>query len=939
MTRRNHSVGTSTPGLLVLYAVHAAAGLALEVALMKAAALLFGLDLPAVGTVLAIYVAGLAIGAALSEKLPHSASPVALFAALQEGLGVIVILMPEFLRISDFFFVMAAHGHDRMGIVVIRALLVAAAILPSAIAAGAVFPVICRIAEEDDAANRNRRLASLYALATIASGVGAWLSAFYLLPHAGLFNAMRLVGGAHLLIAGIAAWLARRSNTGAYAVSVRPVSGTATRGRSFASLLLAAVALGAALFASEVSWFAMLWRLMEPTPYVTGTALAAIILSMGLGGLVARRWLREEGAVRCMAASLAVASVSGLILCWSGPEIAQAIYRYFGPAESFDRFQAFAAALALSVVGLPSLAHGAALVALMAMVRERHGESGAAASFVSACHAAGGVVGSLAATFLLAQWVGAVTALAGISFLLGAGAILVLPRPDRKSFVWIAKAAPACALLFATTYAVVAAATSPGGANVIFQHEDGFGLTEVVRQEDGSLALVSNRIRNEGGDAPAQTYLERLQGYIPLLLHPHPKRVLAIGLGTGIAISPFRAGEVESLICVEISPGVIEASRHFTTANNDIMNNPKVRIVNADGRNFMKLNAEPYDLIVQELFFPYASGTSSLYTVEHYREIRRNLAPGGIAAQWISLSQIGPEELRTLVATFQEVFPSTHLCVTGVYLCLIGRETPWTVDAAALEARLGRPEIKEDLVFGRVRRIEDFLQMYLMGPEEAARFSKDAPLQTDAHLRIENNAARRGAELNTAGMGVTNLKQLRPFVAGARIVEKADTTTIARTAVSRACLIDAILARCSGDPEGGDRHYRAAYSAVPATPEPRSYLHDRADDLVRAGRETDALAYYDLLLEHDSSIVTARYNRGAALYRLQRFAEAAADFAILIATEPGNPDVLFHHANTLARLARYDDAAREYREVLWLQPDHERAQANLAEILRVTERG
>ena len=50
-----------------------------------------------------------------------------------------------------------------------------------------------------------------------------------------------------------------------------------------------------------------------------------------------------------------------------------------------------------------------------------------------------------------------------------------------------------------------------------------------------------------------------------------------------------------------------------------------------------------------------------LYTRECYQLVKRALAPGGIAAQWVPLHTLDPRDYLSIVRTMQSVFPHITL--------------------------------------------------------------------------------------------------------------------------------------------------------------------------------------------------------------------------------------------------------------------------------------
>jgi spermidine synthase len=118
----------------------------------------------------------------------------------------------------------------------------------------------------------------------------------------------------------------------------------------------------------------------------------------------------------------------------------------------------------------------------------------------------------------------------------------------------------------------------------------------------------------------------------PLLLRASPAwpaRVLQVGLGSAsITRFLYRHKPRSRLTVVEIVPEVVAAARHFFKLPDD----PKrVRIVVADGHDYLANPDEPFDLIVVDGFDE--SGRSGMLdTLPFYANCRARLGPDGILA-------------------------------------------------------------------------------------------------------------------------------------------------------------------------------------------------------------------------------------------------------------------------------------------------------------------
>lgn len=83
------------------------------------------------------------------------------------------------------------------------------------------------------------------------------------------------------------------------------------------------------------------------------------------------------------------------------------------------------------------------------------------------------------------------------------------------------------------------------------------------------------------GDVPTQLLL----GYIPMLLHPDPKVVAVVGLGSGITASAVCNFNVNDVDVFEINPLVAEVNHYFNQHNRSVLENEKVNLILADARN------------------------------------------------------------------------------------------------------------------------------------------------------------------------------------------------------------------------------------------------------------------------------------------------------------------------------------------------------------------
>jgi len=223
------------------------------------------------------------------------------------------------------------------------------------------------------------------------------------------------------------------------------------------------------------------------------------------------------------------------------------------------------------------------------------------------------------------------------------------------------------------------------------------GITAVTEQ-DGSRRLKLNNHYALGGTSA--TGDERMQAHLPLLLHPAPRRVAFLGLGTGISAGGATFHPVESITAMELVPEVIDAARaHFRDANAGVLEDPRTTVVADDARNFLRGSGERFDVIVGDLVVPWRQGEGALFTREQFAAARAALSPGGLFCQWLPLFQLTEEQLQIVLRTFLAEFPRAQVwrgdfSPTEPALALIATADGTQPDPAAVHRRLA--EMKPD---------------------------------------------------------------------------------------------------------------------------------------------------------------------------------------------------------------------------------------------------
>ena len=110
----------------------------------------------------------------------------------------------------------------------------------------------------------------------------------------------------------------------------------------------------------------------------------------------------------------------------------------------------------------------------------------------------------------------------------------------------------------------------------------------------------------------------------------------------------------EKVDVAELEPAILEVAERSALANEDVLQNPKVRVMLGDARELLRASRSEYDLIISEPSNPYRIGIASLFTTEYYEAARARLRPGGMFVQWIQGYEI---DAKTLAEACERMVP------------------------------------------------------------------------------------------------------------------------------------------------------------------------------------------------------------------------------------------------------------------------------------------
>ena len=728
---------------LTLMAASGFAGLGYQIIWTQQSSVWLGHESAAVLAVVAAFFGGLALGAlALGPRIERSRRPLRWYVGCEVLIAVWGSLLALLIGPAGSALLVATGVQPspvwQWTVAFLGMLLL---LLPATAAMGATLPAMERLFAPLRCAQRS--IAALYAANTTGAVLGVLASAFWLVPELGLARSAALCIALNLLCAGLALMAFSDTSAGAamppasaaapYPQPHPPPSAGAASARRAA---LARLALSGLLgIGYEVLVVRVLSQVSEDTVYTFAALLAVYLVGTAAGAAAYQRWRggREPWLAEHLPGLLAFVCLLGSASLWAAEQFKAAALAGLG--SSMAAAVSAEALLAVAAFGLPTLLMGALFSQLSAA---------ASAAGVSFGRALGiNTLGAAAAPLLFGVLLTPLLGPKATLLLIPLGYLaLAAPRNWRQPQVWLPAGLAAAVAVWAPALVFV---DLPEGARLVSYQEGAMAAVSVVEDAQGVSRLRINNRQQEGSSA--SLLFDGRQAVLPLLLHPAPQRALFLGLGTGMTVSAAAEDPGLQVDAVELLPEVISASAHFTQAFGQGEPNPRLHLLAADARRFVRTTAQHYDVIVADNFHPARSGSGALYTVQHFEAVRQRLAPGGLFCQWLPLHQLDLDTLRSIVQSFLRAYPEGQAMLANNSLLtpvlgLVGSTAALRFEPSAVANRLAHSQPAGSTARFGFHDEWAVLGSFVAGPASLRHFAGAAEANTDDRPVVAYRAPR-----------------------------------------------------------------------------------------------------------------------------------------------------------------------------------------------------
>jgi predicted membrane-bound spermidine synthase len=698
---RNDTPRVAVAGLLFL--LSGAAALVYQVAWQRLLVLHSGVGLYSVSLIVAAFMAGLGVGSLVVGRLSAmvgTTGALRAFALLELAIGAFG--MASSWIYYDWLYPRAVHLASPSWT---AGLLHFAALLPPTLLMGMSLPFLAR-AVVTDVAGAGRRIGWLYGVNMLGAAAGALATPWWLLPAGGVPGAVLVAAGANGLVGVTALALERRPGARdrepAAPTQPMPKATTAAEapgGRPL-GLWLALYALsGFVALSLEIVWFRLLDVAAKSTAFTFGTLLAVYLLGSAAGSLAAapfvarlQRPLRTFLLAQCALVGLSALAVIVLVQAPPRWPLVEWYLQYWAAYDFFPfghdpdpvHVTRLYVVLPLVLFFVPTVLMGFSFPVLQRAVQDDPAASGRRVGTLQAANIAGCTVGSLLVGLLLLAVLGTSGT---IRLLVGAGAVFALVglwhygrgfALPLAALVLLGGLLPGSERVWRRLHGLI------GEVGLVFFEEDGTGVVALTPDREGWRLSINGKGNSWLPYGRDHTIL----GAVPASVHPAPRRVAIVGLGSGDTVwaASYRP-ETTSTTVFEISrpqPRILQRFLGMVDMREVwyLLEDPRLRIRLEDGRKALEAEAASYDLIETDATWPETAGSGNLYSLEFFEAAARRLEVGGVMCTWAPTPRVH--------RTFRAVFP--HVLQDETAEILVGSRQPIPYEPEVWLARVGAGE-------------------------------------------------------------------------------------------------------------------------------------------------------------------------------------------------------------------------------------------------------
>ena len=668
--------------LLFIFFLSGISGLIYETIWARYLKLFLGHAAYAQALVLAVFMSGLALGSWYAGRVSkQSAQLFRLYAIVEIVIGCIALVFhavfTHMLEIS-LNQVLPALNNIQLANAYLW-LLASCLIAPQSFLLGTTFPLMANAFIQSFSRPSGNCLSLLYFSNSAGATLGVILCGFVLLGWSGLPGTISTAACLNIL-SGLCVLLIYPKHAQDTSLQARQ---SLNKSKLIYACLSIALLTGLSSFIYEIIWIRMLSMVLGSSTHAFELMLSAFILGIAIGGYLIRDRIDQFSKPMLALANIQILmgffAIISIVAYHFSYDLMQILLSELQRDETSYRLHTVLNYLIAVSIMLPVTICAGMTLPLLSNILIKQGYGDQSVANVYAINTVGALFGILLTLFILMPLTGLKSSIliaAGIDMLIGISIFMLIKNEIgllKKLLVSLT-----CIILLTSmtlsqeldTKKLVSGVYRFGQARIstgqdILYYEDGKTASIGVYGKQNGVITISTNGKPDAsinmdrhGKPTADEITMVMAAALPMMKKDNIHVVANIGFGSGLTSQTLlEFNSIDSLDNIEIESSMVEGARLFKPRVNLAYQDTRSRLHIDDAKVFFSVRQTEYDLIISEPSNPWVSGTSGLFTLEHYQQIKNHLTNEGLLLQWLQTYEMSLEliysVLKALDASFE----------------------------------------------------------------------------------------------------------------------------------------------------------------------------------------------------------------------------------------------------------------------------------------------
>jgi spermidine synthase len=562
---------------------------------------------------------------------------------------------------------------------------------------GLSLPLLSKSTRLDDIKKQSQYIGNLYFVNTLGAAFGAIVSGVFLIRWIGFQNTVLLGASFNFLCFVLGFYISKSNSLDTNQLEKVVTNASFSWDKKFSFWAFQYFISGFMAICFEILWFRILDVTIKSMAMTFSIVLGIYLFSMAIGSTVGVRFVKKSKAnllktyLMGQYAIYVYSLISILALIYLSNNLGSLgyLFQYFENYEmSFDPKLLLTVYVGLPILlmSIPTFIMGFNFSVSQAAIQDDFSQIGRKIGLLQFINIVGCTLGSWMITLLGFNLFGTATTIQAIS-VIGFVYIFLLKKNKLQSNL---STLILSSLLFVLIY--------------IFPNNHNFwksflGIKTqgqvLMAEDDTALSSIKMGIGHYSEDIVfinglgqsllpyKKDSIHAALGSIPSLIHPSPKNIAIIGLGSGGTLYAMSGNPVtEKINCFEVIKNQKDVLLEYADLKKDSsiinnLSNPKVQLIIQDGRYHIQNNDLKYDIIQADALRPRSPYAGNIYSKEYFLALKKKLKPRGIMASWKPSERVAD--------TFLTVFP--YVYEIGDFI-LLGSNEPFEVSKKQFEIQL-----------------------------------------------------------------------------------------------------------------------------------------------------------------------------------------------------------------------------------------------------------